>query len=165
MITIDPSYLIMDLRLRLGDTNSASYRYTDEWLKVALIAAVKSLASWWKSRYLVDDTTDTIYRNSLITFETTEPPVIEQKDETVIVIMANIIVVEGSLEQTSWNLASWRDHEISYTNLEQGRIKTGNISRLWDLLLSYLTPPTKKLAQAKKQSLQGYLTNKFENRD
>lgn len=165
MSTIDPSYLIPDLRLHLGDTNSASYRYTDEWLKIALLAAVKALGFWWNVKYLVDDTTDTVYRNPLIFFTEEEPPIILQKDEILIIIMANIIILEGSLEQSSWNIMSWKDHEISFTNLEQGRVKSGNLGRLWDLLLMYLTPPTKRLVSARKQSLHGYLKNRYENRD
>ena len=165
MATVDPSYLIPDLRLRLGDTTPATYRYTDEWLKVALLASVKALGLWWKAKYLVDDTLDVVYRNSLVVFSIAEPPVIVQQDEILIILMANLIILEGSLEQTSWNLVSWKDNEMAFTNLEQGRTKTGSIGRLWDLLLSYLTPPTKKLAGARKQSLHGYTTNRYEDQD
>lgn len=165
METVNPEYLITDLRLRLGDTNPATYRYTDEWLKIALLASIRALGAWWKNKYLVDSDTQLVSRNSSITFEFSEPPVIEQDDEFPIIIMATIIIMEGSLENASWNLVSWRDNEISFTNLEQGRIKTSSLSRLWDLLLSELTPPTKKLAGTSKQSLQGYKLNINENRD
>jgi hypothetical protein len=157
--TID--YLMPYLRLTLGDTNPDSYRYTDEWLRIALIASIGSLGRWWKNRYLLD-TEDNVYRSSELLFDYSEPPVIQKMDERPIVLMACIIILEGALENSAWNLASWKDAEISYTNLEQGRIRDSGINRFWDEIKYYITPPSKRLAQPQKNSLPGYLNNPYE---
>lgn len=161
MATVDIGYLIPHLRLVLGDLNPASYRYTTEWLKISLLASVKSLGRWWKNRYLVDSN-DEVYRNTTVTFADAEPPVLLPQDERPIILMAAIIVLEGSLENSAWNIASWRDNEIAYSNLEGGRIRDKGLTRLWDELMSLITPPTKKLASPLKGTLPGYLRNPYE---
>lgn len=160
-MTVNIGYLVPHLRLVLGDINPSGYRYATEWLTIALIAAIKSLGRWWNNRYLVDEN-DLIYRNPKIAFSQPEPPVILIQDERPVVLMAAIIVLEGSLENSAWNLVSWRDNEIAFSNLEGGRIRDKGLSRLWDELMSLLVPPTKKLAKPVKGSLPGYLRNPFE---
>lgn len=164
MATVSPEYLIPYVRLNLGDTDQATYRYTDTWLSLAIVGSIKALGPWWRDRYLID-TSNLIYRNSTEIFYFAEPPVIQSSDERPIVLMACLIIGEGSLESNSWNIASWRDNEISFTNLEQGRIKDSNLNRLRDELLYLLKPPTKRLAYSTKQSLPGYKNNEFENKD
>lgn len=156
----DLTYLIPFLRLKIGDINSSSYRYTDGWLKTALVASVKELGRWWNFRYLVD-LNNIVSRNSNVTFDFEAPPVIQTADEAPIVIMASLITLEGSLENNSWSVSSWRDNEISFSNLESGRLKDNNLNRLRDELYSIMTPPSKKLARAKKGSLPGFM-NDFE---
>jgi hypothetical protein len=161
-LTYDIDYLIEDLRLFIGDTNPLTYRYTDTWLDTALLASVKALGRWWANRYMVDNN-ELIYRNTNYTlWEETSPPVIQQKDERPIILMAAIVVLEGSLENMAWDLASWKDNEISYTNLESGKIKNERIKRLWTELESLMLPPTKRLAWTTKQSLPGYVGNNYE---
>jgi len=159
MAEINIGYLIPHLRLNLGDINPDAYRYVNEWLKIALLASVKTLGAWWNQKYLTNELDDTIYRNSLITFDETEPPIVIPKDERAIVLMASIIVQGGSLENNAWNLASWKDAEISYSNLESGRVRSANIQRLWEELKMILTPPSKRLAKPLKNSLPGYKGN------
>lgn len=157
-------YLIPELRLQLGDINESSYRYIDEWLSSALLMSVKSLTRWWKFKYIVED--KTVSRNSNCrTFTSEEPPVIDIMDERAIIIMAAIVIMEGSLENAAWNFVSWRDAEIAYSNLESSRAKDANLKRLWDELMSITTPPTKRLARTVKGDLPGYKPvegNKFE---
>lgn len=160
-MTVNIGYLIPHLRLVLGDIDSSKYRYETEWLNIALIASVKSLGRWWNNRYLVDDD-DLIYRNPSIAFSQAEPPVILIQDERPIVLMAAIIVLEGSLENSTWSLVSWKDNEIAFSNLESGRIRDKSLSRLWDELVSLIVPPTKRLARSVKGRLPGYLNNPFE---
>jgi hypothetical protein len=78
--------------------------------------------------------------------------------------MASIIILEGSLENNAWNLGSWRDAEISYSNIESGRVRDLNIKRLWDELMSLITPPTKKLARTTRGELPGYKNNVYEQK-
>jgi hypothetical protein len=164
---ININYLIPDLRISIGDTNSASFRYTDEWLTTALLGSIKALGGYWNMKYLVETTTNLIYRNPNVFFYSydAEPPVIIQKDERPVILMASIIVLEGSLENSAWNLASWKDNEVSFTNLESGRIKDRNLQRLIDELNSIITPPTKKLGWAIKNSLPGFKNNEYERSD
>jgi hypothetical protein len=160
-LTVDPIYLLPHVRLYIGDINPAAYRYTDAWLMVAIQASVKALGAWWRDRYLLDGS-NLVYRNTEIYFEDAEPPVIMSADERPIVIMAAVIVLQGSLENSAWDLSSWKDNEISYSNLEGGRIRNSNLQRLWDELLYLLLPPTKKLAGTMKGSLPGYIGNDYE---
>ena len=68
-----------------------------------------------------------------------KPPIIYQEDERAIIVRAAIIILEGSLENSAWSTVSWRDNEISFSNLESGRMKSANLRRLWEELLSLLT--------------------------
>lgn len=163
MGTASLNTLITTFRLRIGDTNPATYRYTDEWLRNSLIASVEVLGKWWNFKYLLDSNND-IYRNPNISFLFDESTygVIEPADKVIIVIMACIILLEGSLENASWNLVSWRDNEVSVSSQEVSRTKNENLKRFWNELLSLLTPPTKKLAWTLKGSLPGYKNNRYE---
>lgn len=148
-------YLIPYLRWKIGDTDSTSYRYLDEWLRVALVSSLKSLQRWWGIRYLIDDTTYVVtrYENSLFTFD--EPPVIQHMDEHPIVIMAAIMTKEGSLENSSWSTGSWRDAEVAVSNIEGSRTRESYLQRLWDELLSYVLPPNKRLNAGIRMSIPG----------
>lgn len=162
MQTTSLDYLIPYVRLNIGDTNPATYRYTDEWIGIALVAAIKTLGSWWREKYLL--TSDNlVYRNTDVIDEVVgDEPVIMSKDERPIVLMASIVMLQGSLENSAWNIASWKDAEISYSNLEGGKLRNTNLERLWDELKYLMLPPTKRLARTRKQSLPGYLNNEYE---
>lgn len=163
MATVDLYYLLPQLRLRLGDTTETSYRYTDEWLMISLQSAVKNLQRFWNYKYLIDNSNE-VYRNpnsSLFLFDESYG-VIQPSDEYIIVLYATIIVLEGSLENSAWDAVSWKDAEISYSNLESYRTKDSNLKRLIDELKSLITPPTRKLAYTKKGSLPGYKNNPYE---
>lgn len=156
-------YLIPELRLTLGDTASASYRYTDDWLKVALVAAVKKLGKWWRWKYLISEQ-GVVSRSPYYTFDLESPPIIQTSDEAIIILMAAIIILQGSLENAAWNLASWRDAEIAYSNLESGRIRDANLQRFWNDLTTLLKPPSKRLAWSVGYPLPGYQDNEYENK-
>jgi len=154
-------YLILDLRLHLGDINEATYRYTDEWLSRSLIMAVKGLSRWWRYKYIVDNTT--VSRNPYFPFALSEPPIIEVGDERAIILMSSLIIKGGDLENNAWNLGSWRDAEIAFSNIEASRSKNASIQRDYDELVSLITPPNKRLARTRKGSLPGYINdNQYE---
>jgi len=153
--TTDLDYLIPSLRWRLGDTNPASYRYLDEWLRVSLVSALKTLQRWWGIRYTIEEVTYTVSRYSGSTFLFDEPPVIQQQDENPIVIMATILTKEGSIENSSWNTGSWRDAEIAVSNIEGSKSRESGMQRLWDELMWYVQPPTKKLTGVVRTEIPG----------
>ena len=161
MTTESLDYLIPFLRLEIGDTDSDSYRYTDEWITVALVAGIESLGRWWQDRYYVNDSNE-VYRNETMIFAIDPPPVIQPSDKRPIILMAAIIILQGSLEASAWNLGSWKDAEISYSNIKSGEIKDANVKRLWEELNLLMIPPNKRLARTIKRSLPGYLGNNYE---
>lgn len=151
----DLDYLIPSLRWKLGDIDSTQYRYVDEWLRVALVMSLKALQRWWGIRYTIDETTYVVSRYEGSTFVIDEPPVIQPQDESPIVIMAAILTKEGSLESSAWVVGSWRDAEVSVSNIESGRIREGLLGRLWDELMWYVTPPTKRLTGVVRTDIPG----------
>jgi len=142
----DLNYLIPRLRLKLGDLDPASYKYLDEWLHASLIASVDALQRWWADKYQIDN-------------DDRVSPDIERRDIQPIILMASIILKSGSLENFSWNVGSWRDAEISFSNIEGGRNKSESLRRDWEELTQLLPPPNKKLAGAVKGHLPGYIGN------
>jgi hypothetical protein len=157
-------YLIDEIRLHLGDIDPAAYRYADNWLRTALTMGVKALQRWWNFKYLVEASpTYNIYRNPTIVYLFPEPPVIQDGDERPIILMAGIMVKGGSLEASAWNVGSWRDAEIAYSNIEGGRMRDASIKRDLDELYNLLKPPMKRLMWTGKNSMVGYKKNQYEN--
>ncbi|MHA1949609.1 MAG: hypothetical protein ACW99G_07995 [Candidatus Thorarchaeota archaeon] len=156
-------YFLPELRLHLGDIDPATYRYTDEWLEVALEISIKALGRWWNLKYLLDSSTKLVTRNPNLSFVLAEPPVIEMQDERPILLMASIVIKEGSLEANSWSAGAWRDAEISFSNLEGSRSKQISLKKDWEELSMLLSTPKQRLAQTVKGSLKGYKGNQFEN--
>jgi hypothetical protein len=155
-------YLTPMLRLKMGDTNPASYRYADDWMKTALITAVRFLERWWNSRYTISDM-GVVERSPYALYQTpVSTRVIETADEYIIVLAASFLTLQGALENSAWDTVSWKDAEISYTNLESGRIRDKNVDRLWTELEAYLIPPSKRLARAQKGTLPGFVGNSYE---
>lgn len=155
-------YLIPQLRLHLGDI-SEPYRYMDTWLDASLVGAVKALMRWWDSKYLVGADGD-VHRSSHGNFSAPEPPLIDAPDERPIVLMAAIIIKGGTLENSAWSLQSWRDSEISFSNLEGGRVRDKSLMRDWDELKSLLGGPRSRLARARRAPLRGYHQNPDERK-
>ena len=162
MVTDTTTYLVLRLRLHLGDITTP-FRYLDEWLELALNCSIETLESWWNFKYLIDNS-ENIYRNpnGLGDFLFPEPPVIQRCDIKPIILMAAIIIRTGSLETFSWNVGAWRDAEISYTNIEGGREKDALLTRDWNELTNILKPPQKRLVYPYKKHLPGYMNNPFE---
>lgn len=162
MSTTTLDYLIPELRLKIGDINPESYRYLDEWLLVALGAAVKISYRYLGDRYWINDFGE-VSRNPNKEFEYSEDyGVIQKKDEPVILVLASLSVLGGSLENSAWSTGSWRDAEISVSNIESGRLREGTLKSLRDELKDLVLPPTKRLGKPRKNSLPGYTTNPFE---
>lgn len=156
-VTTDLDYLIPELRARLGDTDATAYRYLDEWLRVSLVSSLKSLQRWWRIRYTIEEVTYVVSRWPDSTFLVDEPPVIQQQDETPIVIMASILTKSGTLQNSSWTTGSWRDAEIAVSNIESGKLKDSSLVRDWNELQMYILPPTKRLTGVVRTEIPGAL--------
>jgi hypothetical protein len=157
-------YLITELRFRIGDITEP-YHYLDEWLLVALKLAVKISYRYLQNKYLIDSAGN-VTRNVNLpdyfnTNETTEG-VIEKRDEPILIILAAIGTLNGSLENSAWNFASWRDAEISYSQQEVSRTRSDTLNRLYNDLDALIGKPTKRLATPQKYSLPGYKGNPYE---
>jgi len=147
-------YLIPTLRIRIGDIDSSKYRYLDEWLMIALIAAVRGLERYWGSKYKITEG-GAITRNASYTnFEFAESEgLVQKKDEDIIVIKAALVVLEGSLENSAWNIGSWKDAEISYSNIQSGNLRGDTIKNLKAELDSLIKSPSKRLTRGGRQSI------------
>lgn len=157
-------YLIPDVRVKIGDFTEP-YRYVDSWLLSALNLAAKQLQRYNKSKYLVslDNIVTRNLSGSFSTDEATEGT-IERKDEALFIVLAAINMLVGSLENSAWSTVSWKDAEISFSNLESGRLRNNNLDRLIKERDDLIIPPTKRLATTDKQSLPGYLNNEYERK-
>jgi len=163
MATTTLDYLLPMLRFKIGDYIEP-YRYLDEWLILSLNTAAKIFQWYNKSKYLIDDA-NLVSRNPTSNYFTTledNEGVIEKKDEPILVLIAEIAIVQGSLENAAWSTVSWKDAEISFSNLESGRLRDSNLDRLWNELNDLILPPTKRLATPYKGSLPGYRNNSYE---
>jgi hypothetical protein len=147
-------YLLPMLRLRIGDINPASYRYMDDWLVLSLIASVRSLERYWDNKYHVTDG-GVVSRDENYEYFTSEEAdgVVQAMDEIIIVLKASLIVLEGSLENNAWNLGSWRDAEISYSNIASGNIRGDTIRKLQSELDAYLKSPMKRLTESYRMTI------------
>ncbi len=166
----DLSYLIPKLRLQVGDISGE--RWVDDWLNVALITAFNTLQNWWNNKYKINQLYSGTFileykveRNETAKFSQDEPPVIEPNDERAIVLMASIILLEGTLEQSAWDFGSWKDYEISVSNIEGGRILREKLQRLYDELTMLYKPPSRRLSGATRKSLHGFVGNIYEYGD
>lgn len=153
-MTISIEYLIPRLRLRIGDIDSSSYRYLDEWLMIALVASIRGLERWWGSKYKATEGGQVSRNASYTKFEFGENEgVIQKKDEDIIILKAALIVLEGSLENSAWAIGSWKDAEISYSNIQSGNLRGDTIKRIKEELDSILKPPSKRLTRGYRATI------------
>ena len=144
-------YLVDFLRVHIGDTGG-SPTYSDETLHNTLRYAVMSLAARWHSKYYL--TSDgVVIRNPTEIFDFSSPPVIQVPDTRPIILMASIIIKGGNKNSQAGNTISFRDDEISYSNLEASRQTS---SSLQDDINELNNLFGKKLARAFYDSLVGW---------
>ena len=147
----DLDFLIDDLRLELNDYTEP-YTYEDAVLRHALVMALKALGRRWHYRYSIDDSY-TVTRNTKVPFSADEPPVIDRPDERVIVLKAAIIMRLSELSDTVWNIGSWRDDEISVSNIAAGNMFDKMLQREENELEELLK---RRLYAGTRQSLPGF---------
>ena len=156
-IVTDLDYLLPSLRLHLGDIDSTTYRYTDGWLRVALVSGLKTLGRWWGDRYLINESDYSVTRNAdkADYFEFDSPPVIQHRDERPIILMSSVLIKSGSLEANSWNVASWKDAEIAVSNIATAKSKEFGYKMDWDELLDIMKIPQKRLWGGYRSEIPG----------
>lgn len=146
----DVDHLIPVLRFYLGDHTTR--RYSTDTLRQSLIFSIRMLMRKWASRYTVDEA-GTVTRSTSVNFESTSPPVIQYRDEPPIVIQAAIIVKSGSLQDSSWQIASWKDDEIAVSNIQADRSRRDSLEHDKELLEDYFK---RRLYAGSRQELPGF---------
>ncbi len=164
-VPTDLDQLIPDLRLHIWDYE-VPYTFSDDMLKFCLVAGLKMLMPRWSYRYIpIDNTTSwSVARSTEEDFPLPSPPVIMYHDERPIILAAAIMLKSGKIYTASWDTVSWRDDEVSYSNITGGKMAEGSLLRDMDELDRLIPARGKRLAQAKKQSLLGFssATNEME---
>jgi len=128
----DLATLVGSLRNYLGDSDTP-YRFDAEELETSLDTALYMLLRRLNFKYTMD-TSGTITRTSGATFKVDSPPVVEFADQAAIIIQAAIITKSASAWDSSWDVASWKDDEISYSNIQGARSKDQSIATDLQLL-------------------------------
>ena len=146
----DVDHLVPVLRFYLGDYDTR--RYLTDTLRQALIFGVRMLMRKWASRYTVDEN-GTVTRSTDIGFESTAPPIIQYRDEPPIVIQAAIVIKSGSLQDSSWQIASWKDDEIAVSNIQADRSRRDSLEHDKLLLEDYFK---RRLYAGSRQELPGF---------
>lgn len=160
-VVTDLDYLIDNLRVHLKDI-VVPYEFTDIYLRTALVYGLRALGYRWNNRYIVNSAY-VVSRNTIIGyhFDFTEPPVIQYPDEIIVVLQASIMVKTGRNRSSAANVASWKDSEISYSNIAASRAMTDDLNRDIEWLNSLL--PTKRLFSGGRQALPGFEDNPYED--
>jgi hypothetical protein len=149
--------LILGLRVQLGDTNPVP-TYSDEFLHMVLREAVSTLMTRWNDKYYISET-GVVTRSPSELFDYSSPPVIQYKDRRPIVLQASIMIKSGKKFNTSGEAVSWRDEEISYSNLESSRQLTSTLQDDLNELNSIL--PGGKGGKLLARPLMGRLYGEF----
>ncbi len=130
METTTLAYLIAPLRRQLSDYTEP-YTYTDAVLSGFLLDSIKALGNRWNNRYrvaTVDGVPDLVIRSGdAYNFEFSEPPVIQYQDERAVVLQASIFIKSSTKWSESGSAVTWRDEEISYSNLETARQRSSTL--------------------------------------
>lgn len=135
-------YLIPAVRMHVGDLTSTAF--SDTILRTALVYGMQSLGPRWNNRYFImlsgmalDDhtlstpagtiTVDVIpneydaFRNTYQTFESEAPPVLEQTDQTPLLLSAAILVRKSALTSTISAFSAWSTPDLSYSNVQSSK--------------------------------------------
>ena len=160
-VVTDLDYLIDHLRLHIHDITEP-YEFSSVYLRTSLVYALKALGYRWNNRYLIDDSY-AVTRNTLTgyIFVFTEPPVIQPSDEIIIVLQASIMIKMGRNRSSAANVASWRDSEITYSNIAASRAMSEDLNN--DIMWLNNLLPIKRLFKGGRQALPGFESNIYED--
>jgi len=144
-------YLIDDLRVHLGDF-TVPYTYTLEHLRHCLVMACKTLMHKWHNKYVIN-ASYVVARSTTVPFAVVAPPIIQYSDERAFILQASIIVKSGEIQHSAWDVASWRDDEIAYSNIAGAGQMQKSLLKDMDELEMWLR---RRLYMGTKQSLPGF---------
>ena len=147
--------LILPLRVQIGDTDGLP-TFSDEKLHIVLLESVASLMNRWGDKYYITND-GVVKRNNNINFTWSSPPEIQHKDRRPIVLQASILIKSGTKFSESGNTVSWRDEEISYSNIESAKQRSSTLDDDVKELEAIL--PSKKLAKPVYGRLYGWKEN------
>jgi hypothetical protein len=157
--TSDLDYLLPELRLHLWDINEP-HTYTDSFLRRTLLVGVKLLMPRWNSRYIPSYNSVTVHwdisRNSQDVFIHAAPPTIQYGDERPIILAASIALKSGLIYMAGTNAVSWRDDEVSFSNLTGAQLQEASLLREIDELNKLVPERRQRLARAIKGELIGF---------
>lgn len=161
-VTTNLDYLIDHLRVHLHDIDPASYEYSMVYLRTALVYAFKALGHRWNHRYIINSNY-VVSRNLTkgYVFAYASPPVIQAPDEIIIVLQASIMIKMGRNRTSAANVGSWKDSEVSYSNIAASKAMSDDLRMDLEWLNSLL--PKKRLYGADKQALPGFEDNPYED--
>jgi hypothetical protein len=147
-------YLFTALRLHIND-NTEPYTFSDDELRTRLVYAVKALQPRWNYKYLVDADNNTS-RNPNVTYLFPDPPTVEYGDERPIVLQAAIDMLSAQIKSSSQSAVSWKDDEVSFSNISGNKMLEDALIRDIAELQSLVPLPSMRLASTRKQSLKGF---------
>jgi len=157
--TSDLDYLIDYLRIHLGDTSS-TFTYSNDTLKLVLLAGLKMLMPRWNSRYVPTYNASTenwdVARSATDIFTHASPPIIMYGDERPILLAAAIALKSGLIYTVGSNAVSWRDDEVSFSNMTGAKMQEASLLRDWEELGRLVPERRQRLARSKKGELLGY---------
>ena len=157
--TSGADYLIPTLRMHLWDINEPP-TYSSGFLRMGLLSGIKLLMPRWNARYIPSYITTTdnwdINRSTSDVFVQASPPTIMYGDERPIILAAAIAIKSGYVFSSSAGTISWKDDEVSYSNITGGKLVEGDLARDMDELNKLVPERRQRLGRAQRQSLYGY---------
>ena len=145
-------FLIPELRVMLNDITPVP-TYQDNYLRAVLVHALKSLGRRWNNRYLINTQYVVSRNDTVVSYTIDAPPIIEQDDQYVICLASVIMVKKAQIYDSSWDVASWKDDEISYSNIQAAKERDSSLLRDIAELEQLLN---KRLYSGKVTSLPGF---------
>jgi hypothetical protein len=135
-------YLIPIVRVHVGDTTGT--QFSDNLVRTALVYGVKALGQKWANRYFIYSNDMAIsateintpsgivtvamlpneydaFRNTYQPFTSSEPPVIEQTDETPIILSAALGVRRSVITSSMTAFTNWSTPDLSYSNVQASK--------------------------------------------
>lgn len=146
--TTNLAYLTDQVRMHVGDLTETTF--SDSIIYTALVSSVKFLQNRWGSRYFiyasgmfVSDTTintpdgqatlstlpseNDVFRNPFVVFDSLQPPIVEQSDESPIVVGAAILLRRSVVNSSTAVFANWSTPDLSYSNVQSSKALTDAI--------------------------------------
>ena len=163
-------YLIVPVRMYVGDLTEDVFSNTV--VLTSLVFAVKYLQNRWNNRYLIysdsmlvggttvntpdgmctlsalPDTND-VFRNCAVTFSSTAPPVIDQDDETAVILAASIMLRRSVISSSMSAFSNWSTPDLSYSNVSSSKMLLDLINADMKALDDFFK---KRLAAPQKQN-------------